>query len=465
MTAPRLHDLAVVGGGLSATALSCELARRAGPAFRAAFFNRADLGPGTAYAPQSASLLMNGPVRAMSAVPGEDRHLANYLVNEADDALICRARFGAYLRATSANALAQHGGLVHERAEIVDLERIDAGYRLTDERGKRHDARNVVLALGNLPPDDRFLPEGVRRHPGYAGDPWTADIAHFDPAADVVVIGSRLTAMDTIALLDERAFRGRVHIVSRHGLLPLIEDTSVRGVDAATLDLDTRTPYSLLRSMRRAAAAFSGDWRALAESLRPITPAIWSGWNDRERKRFLRHLQSMWAIHRYRVPPATYAAFARMKAEGRITIHRGRVTGGNARPNGITLEIAGPHGPLRLHANYVVNCTGPNANLRTVAHPLVQNGIARGIMRPDPLALGIDATEDYRVIDAGGDAQPALFAMGPLLRGLWYETTAVNEIRQHASAIATRLLEVALDPADPAALDVERADGIARKVS
>jgi uncharacterized NAD(P)/FAD-binding protein YdhS len=465
MTTPRPYDLAVVGGGLSATALACELARRAGPGFRAQFFNRADLGPGTAYAPQSASLLMNGPVRAMSAVPGDDRHLVNYLVDEAGDALICRARFGAYLRATSANALAQHGGLAHERAEIVDIERIEAGYRLTDERGKRHDARHVVLALGNLPPDDRFLPESVRRHPGYAGDPWTADIARFDPSADVVVIGSRLTAMDTIALLDERAFRGRVHIVSRHGLLPLIEDTSVRGADAATLDLDTRTPYSLLRSLRRAAAQFSGDWRALAESLRPITPAIWRGWNDRDRKRFLRHLQSMWAIHRYRVPPATYAAFARMNTEGRVTIHRGRVAGGIARPNGITLEIVGPRGPFTLHATYVVNCTGPNSNLRTVAHPLVQNAMARGIIRPDPLALGIDANDDYRVIDANGEAQPALFAMGPLLRGLWYETTAVNEIRQHATAIASRLLEVALDPARPAAVDVERADGIARKVS
>ena len=465
MTAQRPHDLAVVGGGLSATALACELARRADPAFRALIFNRADLGPGTAYAPQSASLLMNGPVRAMSAVPGEDRHLANYLVTEADDALICRARFGAYLRATSANALAQHGGLVHERAEILDIERIDEGYRLTDERGKRHNARNVVLALGNLPPDDRFLPESIRRHPGYAGDPWTADIAHFDPGADVVIVGSRLTAMDTIALLDECAFRGRVHIVSRHGLLPLIEDTSVRGVDATTLDLDTRTPFTLLRSMRRAAARFSGDWRALAESLRPITPAIWSRWNDRERKRFLRHLQSMWAIHRYRVPPATYAAFERMNAEGRITIHRGRVTGGSARPDGITLEIASGGGPFSLHATYVVNCTGPNSNLRTVAHPLVQNGLARGIMRPDPLALGIDADTGYRVIDASGHAQPALFAMGPLLRGLWYETTAVNEIRQHAVAIAARLLQVAFDPARPAAVDVELPDGIARKVS
>ena len=461
---PRPLDVAVIGGGLSATALACVLAEQASRARRIAFFNRGDLGPGTAYAPQSASLLMNGPIRAMSAVPGDDRHLMRYLVDEAEDALICRARYGAYLRATSANALAAHAGMAHERAEIVDIERTDDGYRLADEAGRRYDARAVVLALGNLPPNDSFLPESVRRHPGYAGDPWTADIAHFDPAAEVVVIGSRLTAMDTIALLDECAFRGRVHVVSRHGLLPHVEDASVRGVDPATLELDTRTPYTMLRSLRRAAANFTGDWRAVMESLRSITPAIWSGWSHRERKRFLRHLQSMWAIHRYRVPPATYAAFARMNAEGRITIHRGRVTGGSANARGITLALASADGAFDLHAAYVVNCTGPNADLRTVAHPFVRNALARGVFRPDALALGVDADENYRVLDSTGEAQPKLFALGPLLRGLWYETTAVSEIRKHATAIA-RLLQIVLDPAGPAPVDVELPNGIARKVS
>lgn len=459
-----LLDIAVIGGGFSATALACVLAEQASSTQKIAFFNRADLGPGTAYAPQSASLLMNGPIRAMSAMPGDDRHLMRYLVDEADDALICRARFGAYLRATSANALAAHAGMTHERAEIVDIERTDTGYRLTDDASRRYDARAVVLALGNLPPNDNFLPESVRRHPGYAGDPWTADIAHFDPNAEVVIIGSRLTAMDTIALLDERAFRGRVHIVSRHGLLPLVEDTAMRGVDPATLALDTRTPYAMLRSLRRVVKNFPGDWRVVMESLRSITPAIWSGWNNRERKRFLRHLQSIWAIHRYRVPPATYAAFARMQAEGRISVHRGRVRGGAANARGITLNISAPEGSLELHASYVVNCTGPNADLRMVTHPFVRHALARGVFRPDALALGIDTDEHYRVRDASGEAQPQLYAMGPLLRGLWYETTAVNEIRRHATEIA-RLLQITFDPAGPTPVNVELPNRIARKVS
>lgn len=449
MTSIAPGDVAVIGGGFSATALACVFARYGRRDFGVDFFCRADLGPGTAYAPQSASLLMNGPVRAMSAVPDDEEHLARYLVDEPGDALICRARYGAYLRATCANALAQHPQMRHVRAEIADVERTSAGYLLTDERGERYPARTVVLALGNLPPDDRFLSERVRSHPGYAGDPWSADIPHFDPNADVVIVGSRLTAMDTIALLDECAFRGRVHIVSRHGLLPLVEDTTIRGVDPAVLDLDTTTPYTLLRSLRKAVRTVDGRWISVVEALRPITPAIWSTWSLRDRKRFLRHLQSMWAIHRYRVPPATHAAFARMNAEGRIVVHRGRVSASSADSRGIVLQISGPAGSREVRADYLVNCTGPNADLRTTKHRLVQNALRRGILRADALRLGVDATDDFRVLDADGNPQPHLFAIGPLLRGLWYEATAVGEIRnQHAPAIARAILSIDLQTAE-----------------
>jgi len=433
---PRPVDVAIIGGGCSATVLATALSRTLPAPARVTIFSRTPVGPGTAYAPQSAALLMNGPVRAMSAVPGDDAHLARYLVDEQPDSLICRARYGAYLRATAAAALAEHPGITHEHDEIVDLECTHGGYALTTSRGAVHHARAVVLAIGNLPPSDAFLPAAVREHPGYAGDPWSASVESFDPALDVAIIGSRLTAMDVVALLDEVAYRGRVHLISRHGLLPAVEDTSVRGLDPATLQLDTSSPLALVRSVRRAVTRHPGDWRAVIEALRPISPAIWSRWDLRERRRFLRHLQSLWAIHRYRVPPATYAAFGRMRGEGRVTIHRGRIAGATANGTRMTLTIARSDRRYDLRIGYAINCTGPNGDLASAAHPLVRSALSRGIMRPDALRLGVDVTPEYRVIDAQGHAQPHLFALGPLLRGLWYETTAVGEIRSHAVAIA-----------------------------
>ena len=52
----------------------------------------------------------------------------------------------------------------------------------------------------------------------------------------------------------------------------------------------------------------------------------------------------------------------------------------------------------------------------------------------------IDADETLHVLDKSAKAAPHLFAMGPLVRGLWYETTAIPEIVGHAAKLASSLL-------------------------
>jgi uncharacterized NAD(P)/FAD-binding protein YdhS len=439
-------NVAIVGGGASACALAVLLGARAPSKFEVTVFSPRDLGPGSSYAPQSASLLMNGPVRAMSVVAGDKDHLKRWLVDETDDTLICRARYGAYLRATGAAALATHESFVHVRRAVVDIERDAGGFILTDDANARHRARSVVLAMGNFDPADWFLPQALRGFPGYAGDPWSMDVSHFDDR-DAVLIGSRLTAMDTIALLEERAFRGNVHVISRHGMLACIEDARVNGADAALLNLDTRTPLALLRSMRRAARDYDGDWRAVVESIRSKIPAIWRSWTVRERRRFLRHAQSAWAVHRYRVPPATHASFVRMRDEGRIAVHRGRILDAQVEGDMVLLTLGGDSAPIRIRAAHVINCTGPNGDVTRNGDALVRNLLRRGLIRADALRLGIDADESLRVIGVDEAPVEGLFVMGPLVRGLWYETTAIPEIAQHAAALAATLLQAASETA------------------
>ncbi len=432
-------DVAVIGGGVSGTALAIALAASAPPDFTACVFDPSGLGPGTAYAPQSASLLLNGPVRAMSAVPGDPSHLKRYLVDEPDDALICRARYGAYMRATAAGALAAHRGIRHAPVEIAEIARERDGFVLVDAEARVHRTRRVVFAMGNFAPDASFLPESIRASADFANDPWRADVGRFR-SGDIALIGSRLTAMDVIALLDEHAASGRIHLISRHGRVPFVEDPRARGDATVLARLDTSTPYTLLRSLRRTIDDYPGDWRAVVEALRPVTPHIWAAWNPRERRRFLRHCESLWAIHRYRVPPATYAVYARLRAAGRIVVHRARIVGATAATRGFALELdeRGARGILRVAG--AVNCTGPNADLTRVASPLVRSALAGGIITADPLRLGIAISETFNTLDANGRPDARAFAMGPLVRGRWYETTAIPEITRHAAAIARDIL-------------------------
>lgn len=440
MDSGQLFDAVIVGGGLAGTTVAAELALLAPAGFRALLIDAGEPGPGSAYAPASERMYMNGTARAMSAVSGDKHHLVNWLRTEPESAMISRRLFGRYLRERLREALDRRPEFETLRAEVVDVVAGDGEFTVVDAQGGERIARHVVLALGNFPPSYAFLPQALHRHPGFVADPW-----HFDPVppqlrGDVLVVGSGLTAMDTIALLEERGFAGTVHVVSRRGLTPCVENPFARALDTQQLALQTQTPYALLRSLRSAARAHGaagGDWRDVVEAIRPLTPGIWTSWSDRERKRFLRHLEVYWAVHRYRVPPTTAAACERLRREGRLVRHRGRISeAGEVPDRRIRVGVEGPTGKISFVVSCAVNCTGPNGDYERVRHPLVQTLIRRGTIRADSLHLGLDATADLNVVDAEGSRVERLFTLGPPLRGTFYETTAVPETREQAAAIA-----------------------------
>jgi uncharacterized NAD(P)/FAD-binding protein YdhS len=145
-------------------------------------------------------------------------------------------------------------------------------------------------------------------------------------------------------------------------------------------------------------------------------------------------------MHRYRVPLETYAAYERLRERGAIDIVRGRIT--SAKPlAGSSLRITVARGSVEMdvEATTIINATGPNGDYATIDQPLVRNGLRRGVIRADRLSMGLDAGADLRLIGSGGAAQRGLFTLGPPLRGLLYESTAVPEILRQAVQIGDTL--------------------------
>jgi uncharacterized NAD(P)/FAD-binding protein YdhS len=103
---------------------------------------------------------------------------------------------------------------------------------------------------------------------------------------------------------------------------------------------------------------------------------------------------------------------------------------------------------LTLRVAKVINCTGPRTDYSKYQHPLLINLLARGLINHDPLALGINALPSGEVLRYRAGPTGWLFTLGAPLKGVLWESTAVPEIRQHALAVAERLL--ALRPARPA---------------
>ena len=62
-------------------------------------------------------------------------------------------------------------------------------------------------------------------------------------------------------------------------------------------------------------------------------------------------------------------------------------------------------------------------------YPLGRRLLERGLLRADPLRLGVQTTNDGRVIDRNGTIDAGIVAVGVLRRGSLYESTAVPELR------------------------------------
>ena len=191
---------------------------------------------------------------------------------------------------------------------------------------------------------------------------------------------------------------------------------------------------------RHAERAGSG-WRAVLDAWRQRAPLLWHRLPIVERRRFLRHLRPYWDVHRHRMAPEIAAQVRAMQKNGQLEIRAGTIESYQACHEGIAVRFRtrGTDVETRVVADWLVNCAGPALDFRHVREPLIQDLLAQGLVRPEPLGLGLETTRDLQLVGRNGQPHGSLFALGPLTRGTFWETTAVPEIREQGHSLARRL--------------------------
>lgn len=96
-----------------------------------------------------------------------------------------------------------------------------------------------------------------------------------------------------------------------------------------------------------------------------------------------------------------------------------------------------------LRVARVINCSGPETNYARSRDPLITDMLARGFIRPDPLGVGLDVSEQGALLSSHGVASSRLFAVGPVTRGTFWEIVAVPDIRLHCVRLANHLMTIA----------------------
>jgi uncharacterized NAD(P)/FAD-binding protein YdhS len=343
----------------------------------------------------------------------------------------------------------------HVRDRVTALRPDGHGAEATLAEGRPIRADRAVLAVSHDRPVLPFAPApGVTRHPAYHGDPWdTARLAAIPRDARVVVLGTGLTMVDVAAGLFARGHRGPVVAVSRRGLLPR-EHGAFAPVAAVPAESYPPTARAGLRLARRLAArerAAGRDWHVAVESLRRSAEPIWQGWSTREQARALHRLRAAWDVHRFRIAPQLAARLDAMRREGRLQVRAAALSGLSDGGDALQVSLRRRGGAAEhVTADAVVNCLGPCADVTRREDPLLQGLFAAGLARPDPHRLGLDVDGAHRLHDRAGRPQPALRAVGPLTRGIFWEVVGVPELSAHCARLAGTLLSEAEEPAEAA---------------
>jgi len=431
--------------------LAVELLRRQAGHVSVALIERASVpGRGVAYGTQFEGHLLNVRAKNMSAYADVPDHFVkwaqqHYSSSVKPDDFLPRPVYGQYISSQLQEATSIRAAdfrWIQDEAASVAHTRGRSLMRLAN--GKTVSADKVVLALGNFPPADLRIPGKSPSSSRYVANPWAGN-ANTAATHDknVLLIGSGLTSVDVTVELRARGFEGTIHMLSRRGLLP--QRHAAVPFPPFPAENTPQTVRGLLRLIRlqvHKAEERGSNWRAVVDSLRPLTQQIWRSLPLVEQRRFLRHLGSYWNVHRHRIAERIADQLSLQLRSGQIQMHAGRITEYRECAAGVevTYRERKSGQMAKLLVDRVVNCTGPDGDYQCVSCPLLLDLMERKLARPDPLSLGLDVADDGAVLDSQGSPSSFLYALGPLRKGRLWESVAVPELRVQVAELASLLI-------------------------
>ncbi len=461
---PGKPPIAVIGAGFSGTIAALQLLRRLPTDQPVLLCERsADFARGMAYATGDNDHLLNVRAANMSALNDEPLHFQDWLkrrlseggstegMHDTEAGLFAsRGLYGLYLRSILDYVMRETAGHAQLRLlpdDVLDVVPAEGGgYELVCASGLRLPVAGVVLGVGNLPPEESEDPRICRN--AWSEKAWSP----LEPDRPVLIVGTGLTMVDLAVALRRRGFTGGIVALSRGGLMPTRHKALAApwATPHFTMAEETSLPQLMarLRDEIFTAAESGVDWRAVIDSMRPVTASIWGRLPVAERGRFLRHARRLWDVHRHRMAPPHADMIDGMIAEGTLTVVGGRIREMRSDAHSVSIHYSpkvtsGQSGqPPResvLDVQRVIMASGLDPISRT-RDPLMQRLLDRGLVRVDRQGLGIDVTDELNVIRSNETVAERIWALGPIVRGVFWECVAVPDIRVQAAHVAVSVV-------------------------
>jgi uncharacterized NAD(P)/FAD-binding protein YdhS len=183
-------------------------------------------------------------------------------------------------------------------------------------------------------------------------------------------------------------------------------------------------------------------WHGAFDEVRNAARHLWGALPTEEKRRFQRHVRAQYDPHRFRIPPQTQRIVSNRLARGQLTVVAGRISSIDAIGSALEVayrERAGTH-MSRKRFDVVINCTGPEIDVRRSQNSLLQSLLGAGLICEGDAGIGVAVDNNCQALDRNAREVPGLYFIGPLTRGLFGETPAVPLITWEVLALLPHLL-------------------------
>ncbi|MFL5762817.1 MAG: FAD/NAD(P)-binding protein [Bacteroidia bacterium] len=441
-----MKTVVIIGGGFSGMLTAERLLNRSAEVSVTVLNTAHPAGKGIAYDTDHSEYLLNVPAAKMSAFHDQPEHFITWLRSKPEYAalhqeeFVPRSIFGKYLEKVFENTLRS------ARFQLVNAKAtgITSGNKhdVTLDNGSTVSADFVVLATGNyLPARPKGIKSSLDEISGYFPNPWDrAAVSDPGNAETVMLIGTGLTMVDCFLGLEKNGYSGKILINSPRGYLPASHTDSGTYPDFYK-ELNGSDLLSIFRIVRRhiiTAKKQGIPWQAVIDAVRPYAAKIWLDLPMKEKQQFISHIRHIWGVARHRLPPAIHHAISKGIESGKAELLAGRIKEIAAKRDHFEVSIIAKadQKEIKYTVERIINCTGPRLNFSEPPDLLIEQLQKTGFIVPHELKMGIKASPKGNIIQSDGKASLTAFAIGSLLRGVLWETTAVPEIRMQAEKIA-----------------------------
>ncbi|OOQ89659.1 pyridine nucleotide-disulfide oxidoreductase family protein [Penicillium brasilianum] len=461
-------DVTIVGGGASALAILLQLIERCKNETlfsKVVVLEKSELpGPGLAYSTSCEGTILNMHTDTMGLYHDRPKHFTQWRTSMKGGQFPPREEYGQYLQATWSQAIeeARQIGLevsvIHE--EVEDIERLDDGiFELKVKGGNRLVSQAVILCLGNF---TSVFNLHLMDLPGFFPSPWPLSKLKPIPSdSAVLIVGSRLSAIDAATFLHDNGHRGTITLMSRSGSLPkvqgynesyfrryvlhdlakqtesdpneallqimrgLMEELSrATGGDWSWL-IDDTSPMKQLQYDIHAAQTGQVQWQAVLKSTAPVIERYWKCLSPGSQELFMKEFYSMWMRFRHAMPLHNAQKILQMMKTSQLRVVHGDSVHWDGRFSADTSDGV-------IEVGHVIEATGQECRLNHIRSPLIQSALKKNLIKAHPrggIAVDFDDLS----------AAPGLYAIGSLTRGTHFYVSAVDRIAAHAARISYSL--------------------------